>query len=59
MNDRPQLPWIASEYLDDGRIGILSANNLIVVGINAGLTREQAQQIVAVVNREMQLKGGA
>lgn len=40
----------ASEYLDDGRWGIINERNEIVVRISAGLTRELAEKIVRAVN---------
>lgn len=43
--------WIASEYFDDGRWGILtSPGNAIVIGVSVGLTREMAVKIAQYHN---------
>ena len=40
-------PWLASEYLDDGRIGILTASNRIVVALRSGVLDEQDAAFIA------------
>jgi hypothetical protein len=40
----------ASQYLDDGRYGLLSAANEILVGIKAGLSEQDARRLAACWN---------
>lgn len=40
-------PWVASEYLDDGRLGVLSSDNTIICGVSAGLLPADAKLIAA------------
>src|SRR3990167_3848625 len=40
-------PWLASEYLDDGRIGILTASNRIVVALRSGVATKQDATFIA------------
>jgi len=38
--------WVVSEYMDDGRVGIVSANTgYILLGVSIGLSREIATKI--------------
>ena len=39
--------WTASEYLDDGRIGILTDNNGIVVALRSGVATKQDAAFIA------------
>lgn len=50
--------WIASDYLDLGKWGILTEDNEIVAGISFGLTREQVERLVASHNLHAGLEGG-
>ena len=43
-------PLVVSEYLDDGRFGILDGENRIVIGVGRGLTREQCVEICVKAN---------
>lgn len=49
----PKVKWYVSNYLDDGRFGIVDHNNFIIHRLREGLTREKAQQIVDEHNREV------
>src|SRR3990167_1320717 len=40
-------PWTASEYLDDGRIGILTDSNGIVVALRSGVATKQDAAFIA------------
>ena len=40
----------ASDYMDDGRSGIVDDENRIVVSLRVGLSRLQAETIAAQVN---------
>jgi len=43
--------WMVSEYLDDGRIGIITVkDSYIVIGVSLELSRELAERIVAYHN---------
>lgn len=44
------MDWLASEYLDDGRWGVLTERNEIVVGVSWGLTKEQCKFLAEVHN---------
>lgn len=45
--------WVASDYLDNGRYGVLTCpGNLIVIGISVGLDKEQCQKIAEYHNRD-------
>jgi hypothetical protein len=37
--------WIASHYLDDDRCGVLSEDNVIVIGVSVGLSDETCRSI--------------
>ena len=39
--------WLASEYLDDGRIGILTDSNGIVVALRSGVATKQDAAFIA------------
>ena len=41
-------PWFPSQILDDGRWGIITAQNEIVVGVTQALTIENARLIATV-----------
>jgi hypothetical protein len=43
-------PYTVSDYLDDGRIGIVNNDNLIVVGLNAHTSKDDANFIVKACN---------
>jgi hypothetical protein len=45
------VPWIVSEYLDDGGFGIVSNDNKLIVRISAGFTHEELAEIVGTYNR--------
>lgn len=45
-----RVPWLASEYLDDGRWGVLSQTNFIVIKIGIGLSREEAKHVAEAHN---------
>ena len=43
-------PWVASQYIDDGRWGVLSSDNGIIVSVRSkegSLTKEDARLIAA------------
>ena len=46
----------ASDYMDDGRSGIVDDENRIVVSLRVGLTRLQAETIAAQVNTWLETK---
>ena len=48
--------WTASDYLDNGRFGIITDDNTIVVGISVGLTEEQCRRIVQYHNERLEGK---
>jgi hypothetical protein len=40
-------PWIVSEYMDDGRLGVLSPQNEILCAVSTGLREPDAKLIAA------------
>ena len=43
--------WFASDYMDDEKSwGVISSENVIVIGHSAGLTQEQCQRIARYHN---------
>jgi len=45
--------WYVSDVLDDGHWGIVTEKNIIVIGAASPLTKEQAEKIVYVHNKEI------
>lgn len=39
------LKWFASDYLNDNRAGVITEDNVIVIGVSVGLSMEQCQKI--------------
>lgn len=50
MSEHIPTPWTASQYLDDGRWGIVNNDNFIVVGLSSNTTKENIEFIVTAVN---------
>ena len=49
----------ASDYMDDGRSGIVDDENSIVVSLRVGLSRLQAETIAAQVNAWLEARGAS
>lgn len=45
--------WVAADYMDDGRWGILNRNNEIVVGAGLGLARSTCEAIARAHNIDL------
>lgn len=50
MADHTKGPITASQYLDDGRYGLLTQENEILVGVSAGLTEADAIRLASCWN---------
>ena len=42
--------WFASQYLDDGRYGVVDGDNYIIIGVSVGLTKEECERIATYHN---------
>ncbi len=40
-------PWFKSQIMDDGRWGIITGNNEIIIGCSQNLTKENAAMVAA------------
>lgn len=49
--------WVASQYLDDARWGILDSDNHIIIGVSKELTQEQVEAVVLAHNQDMSAGG--
>lgn len=47
--------WIASQYLDDGRWGIVDEDNAIIVGVSTRMTQKRAEEIAGLRASQLRL----
>ena len=45
--------WFASQYLDDGRYGVVDGDNYIIIGVSVGLTKEECERVATYHNERL------